>query len=405
MTGAGSWPQRIALVFLFFSWGLMSVTVDMTIPYFKSAFDLGYRDALLIQSSFFLAYLLLARMAGRITARIGFRRAVTAGLVLMVFGSAMLAAATLLQAFVILLPGVFVIASGITFLQVSANPLAAAMGGTRSAAGNLTFIQGFNSLGTVAAPVLASFVLLHETAEAAGTSDLSNVRALFIGFAIYLALLALAAAKIFKVPSGPTTTLAEANGPFDEFARRRLWWGSFAIFAYVGAEVSVASTLVNFLESDTTFGSSRQDSARLVAFFWGGALAGRFLAVPLLTKFRRDRILMIACGCAALLSLGGLVGRGDIAGALVLSIGLFNAIQFPVIFAMSSADLEPTARARAAGWLCTGIVGGAVVPLAFGELADRTSLHIAMAVPALCYAYIAVFAHRYGRERDVSVAT
>ena len=176
------------------------------------------------------------------------------------------------------------------------------------------------------------------------------MRTLFIGFAIYLALLALVAGKVFALPADSAAPLVEGTGEFDDFARRRLWWGSLAIFAYVGAEVSIASTLVNYLEHEGVLGAARDDSARLVAIFWGGALAGRFLAVPLLARFRRERVLITVCLIAALLALGGLVARGEIAAALVLSIGLFNAIQFPVIFAISSADLEPGARARRAGF-------------------------------------------------------
>ena len=397
MTAA--WRARVALVTLFFSWGLLSVMVDMTIPYFKSAFDLGYRDALLVQSSFFLAYLFLARLAGRITARIGFRNAARLGVSLMAVGSLALALTTLLNSYLALLPSVFVLASGITFLQVSANPLAAALGGTRSAAGNLTLVQGFNSLGTVAAPLIASFALLGVAGSEAGS--LAEVRALFSVLAAFLVLLAIWVGRAFASVEGATgSTVVAGHYTLDQFAKRRLVAGSLAIFAYVGAEVSIASTLVNFLESESVAGLSREQGARVVAFYWGGALAGRFLSVPLLTRFPRECLLTTVTLAAAGLAAVALATRGEIAMVAILGIGLFNAIQFPVIFATTSSDLEPEARARAAGWLCTGIVGGAVVPLAYGQLADVTNLHWALFVPITCYLYICAFALAFGKERE-----
>lgn len=382
---------RLTLLAVFLSWGVVGVLVRMTVPHFKAAFELGYRDALLVQSAFFITYLLFSRAGGAITARIGFRNGAMLGLLLMGLGALGLALATLAGEFVALLPSIFVLASGITLLQVSANPLAAVEGRLRSASGNLTFAQGFNSLGTVAAPIIAGAAFL-------GTPDnaLEPVRFLFVGVAIFVLALALLARLTLREndaaqsprPEGPGRTMGPA-----EAARLRA--GVAAIFLYVGAEVAITTTLVNLLEDRLMV--TRDAAAALVSLYWLGMLAGRFGAVPLLVRFERQNVLAAAALAAAALCLVASSAGGLAAAVAILAVGLFGGPQFPTVFAIASADLEPQARAKAAGWLCTGIVGGGVIPLVYGEVADRFSLATALIVPALCFACIALFALRYGR--------
>ncbi|MFB7881408.1 MFS transporter [Brevundimonas diminuta] len=398
MSRGFNWPARITLAVLFFTWGTVSVLIRTVTPHFKVAFDLSYRDALLLQFAFFLAYLVLSRTAGRITARMGFRSACMLGLMLMAAGSASLALSTLTHQFLALLPSIFILASGVTFLQVAANPLAAAMGGSRSAASNLTFVQGFNALGTVAAPFIASIAFLGSL-QVGDIMDLSPIRNLMLGVAMALLALCLIARKAFSAqPITEAPPEAGGVGPLDAYARRRLVAGTMAIFAYVGAEVSIAAVLINLLEEDGILSLTRNQSGPLTALFWGGALVGRFLGAPILMHAPRGQVLAAAALIAMGLSLVGLFGAGVVAGACLLAIGLFNAIQFPTIFAIASSDLEPPARAKASGWLCTGIIGGGLLPLVLGAIADSADLQTALIVPAVCYAYVAIFGWRYGDQ-------
>ncbi len=381
---------RITLLAVFLTWGVVGVLVRMTVPHFKAAFELGYRDALLVQSAFFITYLLFSRVGGAITARIGFRNGAMLGLVLMGLGALGLAAATYAGEFVALLPSIFVLASGVTLLQVSANPLAAVEGHLRSASGNLTFAQGFNSLGTVAAPLIAGVAFL-------GTPDsaLEPVRILFVGVAVFVLMLALLARLTLRENDSAQSPRPEETGrALGPVETARLRAGVAAIFLYVGAEVAITTTLVNFLEEGLAI--SRDAAAALVALFWLGMLAGRFSSVPVLLRFDRQNVLAATALLAALLCLVASTASGGAAAVAILAVGLFAGPQFPTIFAIASADLEAQARAKAAGWLCTGIVGGGVVPLIFGEVADRSSLAGALWVPALCFAAIAFFALRYG---------
>lgn len=388
---------RFTLIALFFAWGNLSVMVDMTVPHFKSTFGLGYRDVLLLQSAFFLAYLFLAIPAGMVIARIGFRIGVLLGLGLMASGALLLALASVIESFQVLLPSTFVIASGICFLQVSANPLAAAMGGGRTAASNLTFAQAFNALGTVIGPLIAAQTFLGASSTVDQTSP-ESVTALFVTLAICILVLALVAARSLRISLDAPPPVTQGSAPLDAAARRRLAAGVVGIFLHIGAVASIASVLVNFLESDAGLAVTRQQAANLVAAYWAGAMLGRFAGAAWLSRFHNGRALALVAGIAAMLCLLGAGASPLIASLAVLLTGVCNAIQFPTIFALASSQLEQRARARAAGWLCMGIVGGAVIPIAFGALADWTSLTTALVIPAACYLYIAWFGLAFGED-------
>ena len=385
---------RVTLLSLFFAWGIVAVLVRMTVPHFRETFDLGYRDALLVQSAFFVTYLLFARVSGSIVARIGLRSSVVLGICLMAAGSLWLAVATLWQAFYALLPAIFVMATGITFLQVAANPLAAVEGGLKTTQANLTFAQGFNSLGTVAAPLVAAAAFLGAAEE-----PLAPVRWLFGLIFVLLVVLAFAARALLAEGHQPTTGSSVPEKRMDGFEKKRLIAGVAALFLYVGAEVSISTTLVNLLEADGVIAAGRTASALLTSIFWIGMMVGRFSSVPLLDRFDRRLILGGSALACATLCLLAAFGGGNVAAAAILASGLFAGLQFPTIFAISSADLQPGARARAAGWLCTGIVGGGIVPLLYGEVADRVSIEFALVVPMVCFAAIAMFAVAFGQDR------
>lgn len=382
--------RTVILVGLFFAWGLVGVLIRMTMPHLKDAFALGYRDALLIQSSFFAAYLLLSRLAGEVVSHIGFSRGATWGLGIMGAGCFALGAATLFDNFAGLLATIFLLATGVVILQVSANPLAAAQGHLASRAANLTFAQSFNSLGTVAAPILAGYAFL-----GGGTESLEPVRELFLVIGVVFFLLATAVHGLLQ--ENPANASALAQAPLRERSPgTRLQWAVAALFVYVGAEVALSTTLLIVLEADWTIAASRDDAALLVSLFWLGMLAGRMLSVPLIIRVGRRGILATGGFAASLLCLLGAVSSGSFAALALIAVGLFASVQFPAIFAIASADLETRSKARAAGWLCTGIVGGAIIPVLFGTIADASSLRAAMLVPAACFVLVGLFALKFG---------
>lgn len=391
---------RLTVLLLFFAWGTVGVLVRMTVPHFKAAFDLGYRDALLVQSAFFLTYLLFARVGGRVTALIGFRNGAALGLALMGLGALCLALTTLAESFWVLLPSFFLIACGVTFLQVAANPLAAVEGKLRTASGNLTFAQGFNSLGTVAAPLLAGVVFLGTPA-----SSLAPVRGLFLVIAVVLLTLAAVARRTLHDDANAISPFPqEPTRAYRAWESGRLSAAVIAIFFYVGAEVAITTTLVDLLEGQTSIAVSRAFGAGLTSIFWIGMVVGRFASTPVLERISRRTVLGSAAIVSAVLCCFAATLSGLAGAAAILSVGLFAGLQFPTIFAIGSADLDPRDRARAAGWLCSGIVGGGVIPLFYGAVADRYSLEIALFVPAACFSFIAWFAVRYAEEQPAPVS-
>lgn len=387
-------PSRIVLAMLFFAWGLISVLIDMTIPVFKSVFDLGYREALIVQSAYFLAYLFLGRLSGAIVSRIGLRKGVLVGLSLMIVGTLSIIPATLLKQFLLILPAIFTIACGVTFLQVAANPLAAGFASSSKSSSQLTLVQGLNSLGTFAAPFLAGLLFFNVAGDAAdGAAGLLGVRQVFFAITVMLIIITLLAAKVLTAPNSSNANTAAAKPDIIILDRPvPLLMGSAAIFFYVGAEVSISSVLINYLGDPKVLGLSASAAAGFAGLYWGGAMVARFLGSPLLSRFGGTRILAISTLAATFCALLSVVSHGVLAAIFVLLIGLFNGVQFPTIFALSISGRSVENRAKASGWLCTGIIGGGIVPLLFGTFADAASLKLAFILPALCYLYIFTFA-------------
>lgn len=400
MSARRKYLSKSVLAMLFFAWGLVSVLIDMSIPVFKGAFELSFQQAFLVQFAFFTAYLFLGRLSGAIVARLGLRTGVLIGLGLMITGALSIVPATFSGTFNYVLPAIFAIACGITFLQVSANPLAAGMAGGSKSAGQLTLVQGLNSLGTFAAPFVASLLFFMGPHD--GPADMAGVRLTFTAIAVLLVLLAGLIFTLLQTPqrpkpenaAGTPTTQTPAGGTVP------LIMGMAAIFVYVGAEVSISSTLINFLSGDNVLGVSAKTAASLAGIFWGGALIGRLFGSPILVRFGAARVLTICTLTASALLVCSGLSSGRMAAACILGVGLFNGVQFPTIFALSISGRSEENRARASGWLCTAIVGGGIIPLLYGRVADTAGLSAALIVPALCYIYICLFARVAARSID-----
>lgn len=367
-----------------FMGGFVSSAVSLLAPRLKLMLDLSYAQALLVQLAFHASYLLFAVPVTAIILRIGYMRAITAGLAIMAAGCVGLVAVQDALGFVAMLAALLLLSGGITFLQIAANTCVTLTGPTDKAASRLTLLQGFNSLGTVLGPVLSAPLLLSGSRSEPATP--------FLGSAIVLAILsATFLARRDLLPRLPRTTAAEPISVRAVLAQPRLRFGVAAIFAYVGAEVTIGTLLTNYLMLPDVLAATPADAGRAVGLYWAGAMVGRFAGGLVLRRGAAAQMLGLAAAAAAVLSLSATALPGIAGAVALLSVGLFNSIMYPTIYALALPRQENAAPIGSM-LLCMAVVGGAVVPVAAGLLADALGLATAFMLPALCYAVIACFA-------------
>ncbi len=375
----------ILMTFLFFMWGFITCLNDILVPHLKDLFQLDYTKALLIQFCFFLTYAIMSLPMSKVVSLLGYKRSMVIGLLITAVGCLLFLPAAGLHYYGLFLFGLFVLASGIVTLQVAANPCVTLLGTLEKAASRLTFAQALNSLGTTLAPLLLGAVII-----------VYSVQIPYVGLAILLVLLAIIIG-IFKFPNFDThlaaTAKSEAASGKSVWRQPQVMLGGLAIFMYVGAEVSTGSLLVNYMELPDIAGIAAVTAAKYLAFFWGGAMVGRFIGAWILTRLRANSVITFNAAIAILLLIICLVSHGAVAMWAVLAIGLFNSILFPTIFSLAIEGLGPL-RPQAAGVLCTAIVGGAVVPQIQGILADCIGLHHSFALLIICYAFIVYYGAR-----------
>ena len=419
MTGLGRERERIFLAFaavttLFFAWGFITSNNDPLIVALRAAFHLDYTEALFTQIVFFLAYGLLSLPAAWLTSRIGPVDMILGSLGLMAAGCLLVVVSTSAGGFWSILAALFVLAGGFTALQVAANPLAAELGAPQRTHWRLNFAQAFNSLGVVIGVHFGSLVMLGDPvlrATSSGALDLAHrselLRAVDRAFLIMAALLAgllvlFAFLRGFLVRVAPNHRTKAPAGMFEALRSPWAMFGAAAIGLYVGAEVSIGSIMINFLNQRSVLGLPFDDAgAYLANFYWGGALCGRLIGTALLTQVRATRLLG-ACGLiAGLLCLTVVATHGPVAGYAALSIGLFNSIMFPTIFSIT-LERSGVSQSSTSGLLCLAIFGGALLPVAVGTIADRFGLTSSFVIPLVAYAFIAFFAvaaHAWGNGR------
>jgi FHS family L-fucose permease-like MFS transporter len=387
---------------LFFMWGFITVSIDPLIAALKSIFELNYAEAMLAQFAFFMAYFVVSLPAAALIARLGNSKSIIFALGVMVAGCLIVPAATHFDTFALVLEALFVIPSGITIMQVVANPLAAELGPPERSHFRLTFSQAFNSFGTWLAPRLVSGVILAGgifavTHGAQVTPELRadsfrRIDSVFLAIAGALVLLAIFI-FVFRRLLDVVKPVDEGQRPSVMTALKSRWGliGAVAIFLYVGAEVSIGSAMTNFLHEPDMLNVSLEEAGKLVSYYWGGAMVGRFIGSGLLTFVRAHRLLAVFALGACLLCLSVTQLSGSTAAYLALSIGLFNSIMFPVIFTLT-LERSSAAPAATSGLLCLAIVGGAILPYIYGMIADAAGLHTAYFLPAVAYALIVVIA-------------
>jgi FHS family L-fucose permease-like MFS transporter len=405
-----------AVTTLFFAWGFITSMIDPLIASVKTVFSLTYAQSMLTTFAFFLAYGVVSLPAAAIVARLGYTRAVICALLTMIAGCLIVPLATNAERYELVLLALFVIAGGITVLQVAANPLAAGLGAPDRSHLRLTLSQAFNSLGTVIGPYLGSTLMLRgglfdtagNTANSAALRAVS-LRSIDTSFFLIAGLIGALALFIWSFRRRLAAVPPPAQAQDSIMAALRSQWavlGAAAIFLYVGAEVSIGSSLIYFLHLSDVLDVTHEQAGKLVSLYWLGAMVGRFAGSALLARFRAVRLLSINAFVAAVLCLAVSQGAGMFAAGCALAIGLFNSIMFPNIFTLT-LERSTASPAATSGLLCMAIVGGAILPWTTGKIADSiggsAGLHAAFLLPMVAYVLICAFAVRAARARVVPV--
>lgn len=381
----------VTMTSLFFLWGLITSLNDILIPHLKSAFSLNYVQAMLIQFCFFGAYFLVSLPAGKLVHRIGYKRGIIIGLCLAAIGCMLFYPSAALRAYWLFLAALFILASGITILQVSANPYVAALGPPRTASSRLNLSQAINSLGHTVGPFLGALLIItaHSSADPANANP-EAVQIPYLGLASIL----LATALVFsflRLPNigdhpgnpGPATVTDKTSA----WQFKHLLLGSLAIFLYVGAEVSIGSFLVNYISLPEVAGFSEHTAAKYISLYWGGAMVGRFIGAVVTRYVAPTKVLAFNAIFAVLLLLITMYSGGLLSMWSVLAVGLFNSIMFPTIFTLGIRGLGQF-TSQGSGILCLAIVGGAILPVLQGVAADSLSVQASFWVPLSCYLFI-----------------
>ncbi len=394
---------RLFVMALFFIFGGITSLNDVIIPKLKELFTLNYTQAMLVQFCFFTAYLVIGIPGAQLVKKIGYMRGAMAGLLIMMVGCLLFIPASQTATYGLFLFALFILASGVVIVQVVANPLISLLGPAKTVHSRLTFAQAFNSLGTTVFPLVGSALILGGLAkmsadklsgsalDAYRTAETSAIVNTYTGLAIALAIVALAVFLFRNRLKGERHEHSSPLAGFSLLQRPRFGLGALSIFLYVGAEVSIGSLIVNYLQQSRVMGLDGAAAGALIAFYWGGAMVGRFIGSYFLRIMSPGKILAgVAIGAITLI-LVSISTTGVVAGYSLLAIGLMNSIMFPTIFSLASEGLGSSA-ADGSGIINIAIFGGAVVPLLTGVLADASgSLSIALLLPAACYAIIAYF--------------
>jgi MFS transporter, FHS family, L-fucose permease len=388
---------------LFFIFGGITSLNDVIIPKLKELFTLNYFQAMLIQTAFFAAYFVIGLPGAALVKRLGYMRSAVAGLLTMMAGCLLFIPASQTAIYGLFLFALFVLASGVVIVQVVSNPLISLLGPAKTASSRLTFAQAFNSLGTTVFPYVGSTLILGSLAgvtaaqlsgpalDAYRTAESAAIVSTYIGLALALAVVAGVVWLFRNALKGERHEAGSMFGGFPLLRQTRFGFGALCIFLYVGAEVSIGSLIVNYLQMPDVLGITQKAAGDMIIYYWGGAMVGRFIGSAVLRVIRPGLVLGFNAAAVIALILVSANTTGEISAYALLAIGLFNSIMFPTIFTLACEGLGSRA-ADGSGLINVAIVGGAVIPPLTGLFADKAgSLHLALIIPAACYAVIAAF--------------
>lgn len=434
----------VIVTLLFFMWGFITCLNDILIPKLQEVFTLQHWQAMLIQTAFFGAYFIISLLyfiisvsKGDPIQRIGYKNGIIIGLVVAALGCVLFYPAANYQSYNFFLLALFVLASGITILQIAANPYVAILGPPEGAASRMNLTQALNSLGTTVAPVIGGYLIFEtvQTVDTAGSAD--SVKMPYLALAAALVLIAVLI-KVARLPyvAGEGKITPDAGA----LKYRHLVLGIVCIFMYVGGEVAIGSTLISFFKLPQIAGMDESSAKHYLAFYWGGAMVGRFFGAAALSGSgsKRSKFVIIAIITAvAFLAVFGLYGlnqaliilaliavnfgvlllggfspnrtlgyfaaavialllitcfaTGSVAMWAVIAIGLFNSIMFPTIFTLAIDGLG-IHTSQGSSLLVMAIVGGAIIPPLQGYVADvSNNLQLSFLVPLVCYIYIVYY--------------
>lgn len=400
--------ELVILISLFFMWGFITVLNDILVPHLKSIFGLNYTQAILVQFSFFGSYFIISIPAGSLINKLGYKKGIIIGLITASTGCLFFYPSAVFVSYPLFLAALFILAGGITIIEVAANPYVALLGPVKTASSRLNLAQAFTSLGTTLGPLFGSIFIMaggiKSNVELSLISsqdivtnrmmEVATIKTPYLGFAIILIILAVFIA-MFKLPR-----ISEENEPIEivlpdkknisAWSFRHLTLGAVGIFVYVGAEVAIGSFLVNFIAQDFVLGINQADASKYISFYWGGAMVGRFVGSYILTKTDPGKVLALNASIASILVITTMLTTGHLAMWAILLVGLFNSIMFSNIFALSIEGLGKY-RSQGSGILFAANVGGAIIPLLQGVLADAIGIHHAFIIPVICYWYLVYY--------------
>ncbi|WNC71542.1 sugar MFS transporter [Thalassotalea psychrophila] len=383
----------VSLTSLFFMWGFITCLNDILIPHLKGVFDLSYAQAMLVQFCFFGAYFIVSLPAGKLVKQYGYQRGIVTGLIIAAVGCLAFYPAASMHSYPVFLLALFILASGITLLQVSANPYVSCLGKAETASSRLTLTQAFNSLGTTVAPFFGAYLILNEAAGALASAQ-DKAAAVQMPY-VFLAAMLLILAAVFAWLKLPHIEDEQAhdessNVTGSAWQYSHLVLGAVGIFVYVGAEVSIGSFLVSFFADPNIASLEESEAAKYIAYYWGGAMVGRFIGAAVMQKISAGKVLAFNAIVACVLLVVAMMGSGALAMWAILSVGLANSIMFPTIFSLAVIGLGKH-TSQGSGILCMAIVGGALVPVLQGVFADLIGLQASFFLPIICYVFIVYY--------------
>jgi FHS family L-fucose permease-like MFS transporter len=373
-----------SLTLLFFMMGFITCLNDILVPYLKAVFELDYAQAALVQFCFFGAYGLTSIPASKLIERLGYHKGMVLGFGITAVGCILFFPAVSFHTYGLFLLALFVLASGVVLLQVAANPYVSIIGPKETASSRLTMVQAFNSFGTFLAPFFGSYFILRQLETSA---DGTAVRYPYLLIALVLIVIAFILSRL-ELPSIKETSEDRSSWK-NVLKDQGLRFGMMGIFVYVGAEVAIGTFLVNYIISIMPMPETQ--AASLVALYWGGAMAGRFIGIFTLKEYAPGKVLSIHALLSIILIFVSISSSGLMAVYSMILVGFCNSIMFPTIFTLGIKNLDAGEEHKASGLLATSILGGAIIPLVTGMAADRYGLGRAFLIPVVCYLYIAFF--------------
>lgn len=441
----------VILTGLFFMWGFMTVLNDILIPYLKGVFDLNHTEAMLIQFAFFgayfigsLIYFLISIKYGDPISKIGYKNGIIVGLLISSVGSALFYPASNFLMYGFFLAALFVMGLGFTLLQIAANPYVAILGSEKTASSRLNLSQGFNSLGTTIGPLIGGYLIF----KYFGGIEIEGAQAVQIPYLFFTGIFLLLAVLIKLADLPKLTNSGSIKKGLGVLKHKHLVFGIIAIFMYVGGEVSIGSILISYLGLENIAGLGESDASKFVAFYWGGLMIGRFMGAISLSKMKNlfvkqlsmigipllaflvvwyfnglqtasiysvfliinfvgfligkslpNRTLFVFAMISVLLLITTLLTNGLVAMWAVIGIGLFNSIMWSNIFTLSIEGLGKQ-TSQGSSLLVMAILGGALVPLIQGMMADAYGVHFSFVVPIFCYVYISFYGLK-GYQRKI----